>query len=138
VSKRRVVVTGLGTINPLGNNVSDTWNNLINGVSGIDYISSFETDGLPVTFDSSIPRSSTKRPLTFSKTSFNSIISPNYVVKPPSTGITCPVIYSDSSSHKKATTFDISSGFPMRLIESCSIIFFLFSSSRKDVISVSM
>jgi 3-oxoacyl-[acyl-carrier-protein] synthase II len=50
VSKRRVVVTGLGTINPLGNNVSDTWNNLINGVSGIDYISSFETDGLPVTF----------------------------------------------------------------------------------------
>ena len=50
MSKRRVVVTGLGTINPLGNNVSDTWNNLINGVSGIDYISSFETDKLPVKF----------------------------------------------------------------------------------------
>ena len=50
MSKRRVVVTGFGTINPLGNNVSDTWNNLINGISGIDYISSFETDGLPVTF----------------------------------------------------------------------------------------
>ena len=50
MSKRRVVVTGLGTINPLGNNVSDTWNNLINGVSGIDYISSFETDNLPVKF----------------------------------------------------------------------------------------
>ncbi len=50
MSKRRVVVTGLGTINPLGNNVSDTWNNLINGISGIDHISSFETDGLPVTF----------------------------------------------------------------------------------------
>ena len=48
--KRRVVVTGLGTINPLGNNVSDTWNNLINGISGVDYISSFETDELPVTF----------------------------------------------------------------------------------------
>ena len=50
MSKRRVVVTGLGTINPLGNNVSDTWNNLINGISGVDYISSFETDELPVTF----------------------------------------------------------------------------------------
>ena len=50
MSKRRVVVTGLGTINPLGNNVSDTWNNLISGVSGIDYISSFETDELPVKF----------------------------------------------------------------------------------------
>jgi 3-oxoacyl-[acyl-carrier-protein] synthase II len=50
MSKRRVVVTGLGTINPLGNNVSNTWNNLINGVSGIDYISSFNTDELPVKF----------------------------------------------------------------------------------------
>ena len=50
MSKRRVVVTGLGTINPLGNNVSDTWNNLINGVSGVDYISSFDTDELPVKF----------------------------------------------------------------------------------------
>ena len=50
MSKRRVVVTGLGTINPLGNNVSDTWNNLINGISGIDYITSFKTDELPVTF----------------------------------------------------------------------------------------
>ena len=50
MSKRRVVVTGLGTINPLGNNVSDTWNNLINGVSGIDHITSFKTDELPVTF----------------------------------------------------------------------------------------
>ena len=50
MSKRRVVVTGLGTINPLGNNVSDTWNNLINGVSGIGHITSFKTDELPVTF----------------------------------------------------------------------------------------
>ena len=38
MSKRRVVVTGLGTINPLGNNVADSWEKLINGDSGIDYI----------------------------------------------------------------------------------------------------
>jgi len=50
MSKRRVVVTGLGTINPLGNNVSDTWDNLINGVSGIDSITAFDTSELPVTF----------------------------------------------------------------------------------------
>ena len=50
MSKRRVVITGLGTINPLGNNVSDTWKNLINGVSGIDSITAFDTDELPVTF----------------------------------------------------------------------------------------
>ena len=50
MSKRRVVVTGLGTINPLANNVSDTWNSLINGESGIDKITSFDTSELPVTF----------------------------------------------------------------------------------------
>ena len=50
MTKQRVVVTGLGTINPLGNNVSDTWENLIGGVSGIDYITLFDTTDLPVTF----------------------------------------------------------------------------------------
>ena len=50
MTKQRVVVTGLGTINPLGNNVSDTWENLISGVSGIDYITLFDTSDLPVTF----------------------------------------------------------------------------------------
>ena len=50
MSKRRVVVTGLGTINPLANNVQDSWEKLINGVSGIDYITSFDTEDLPVKF----------------------------------------------------------------------------------------
>ena len=50
MSKRRVVITGIGTINPLGNNVSDSWEKLINGISGIDNITSFDTGDLPVTF----------------------------------------------------------------------------------------
>ena len=50
MSKRRVVVTGLGSINPLGNNVPDTWDNLCKGVSGIDDITAFDTSNLPVTF----------------------------------------------------------------------------------------
>ena len=50
MSKRRVVVTGLGSINPLGNNISDTWDNLCKGVSGIDDITAFDTSNLPVTF----------------------------------------------------------------------------------------
>ena len=50
MSNRRVVVTGLGTINPLGNKVSDSWEKLLNGVSGIDHITSFDTENLPVTF----------------------------------------------------------------------------------------
>lgn len=40
---RRVVVTGLGTITPLGNSVSDFWNNLLNGVSGAELITKFDT-----------------------------------------------------------------------------------------------
>lgn len=36
--KRRVVITGLGTINPIGNNVLETYKSLLNGTSGIDYI----------------------------------------------------------------------------------------------------
>ena len=50
MSKRRVVITGLGTINPLGNNVSDSWKKLTSGISGIDNITSFDTGDLPVTF----------------------------------------------------------------------------------------
>ena len=50
MSNRRVVVTGLGTINPLGNKDSDSWEKLLNGVSGIDHITSFDTENLPVTF----------------------------------------------------------------------------------------
>ena len=50
MSKRRVAVTGLGTINPLANNVENTWNKLLDGVSGINHITSFDTSTLPVTF----------------------------------------------------------------------------------------
>ena len=50
MSKRRVVVTGLGTINPLGNNVNESWEKLISGISGIGEINSFDTESLPVKF----------------------------------------------------------------------------------------
>ncbi len=39
---RRVVITGLGALTPLGNNVPDYWNGLINGVSGADFIKQFD------------------------------------------------------------------------------------------------
>lgn len=42
MSKRRVVITGLGTLNSLGNSVSETWTNLLAGKSGIDTIKNFE------------------------------------------------------------------------------------------------
>ena len=44
---RRVVVTGLGTINPLGKNVEDSWDSLIRSKSGIDKISTFDVNEYP-------------------------------------------------------------------------------------------
>ena len=43
----RVVITGLGLISSIGNNVSETWDNLIAGKSGIRKISSFDVSDLP-------------------------------------------------------------------------------------------
>ena len=44
---RKVVVTGLGTINPLGNTVESSWSSLINSKSGISKITKFEVDDYP-------------------------------------------------------------------------------------------
>ena len=46
--KRRVVVTGLGAISPIGNNVHDMWENAKKGVNGIDFIKGFDTTNLDV------------------------------------------------------------------------------------------
>ena len=41
---KRVVITGLGALTPLGNNVMDYWNNLVAGVSGANLITRFNTE----------------------------------------------------------------------------------------------
>ena len=41
--QERVVVTGIGTINSLGHSAAQTWNNAINGVSGVGLITQFDT-----------------------------------------------------------------------------------------------
>ena len=46
--QRRVAVTGIGVITPIGNNVETYWKNLLDGVCGIDCIKSIPTDDLPV------------------------------------------------------------------------------------------
>ncbi len=45
---RRVVVTGLGAISPVGNDVPTMWKNMIDGVCGIDEITAFDTSDLKV------------------------------------------------------------------------------------------
>jgi len=44
----RVAVTGLGAVTPIGNDARSTWEAAVAGRSGIDWIRSFDTDGLPV------------------------------------------------------------------------------------------
>ena len=46
-SKRRVVITGCGMITPLGKNTKETFEKAKQGASGIDFIKSFDTTGLP-------------------------------------------------------------------------------------------
>ena len=60
VAKRRVVVTGLGMLTPLGNDVASTWQGLLAGQSGIGLIEHFDTSnygtkfaGLVKNFDAS-------------------------------------------------------------------------------------
>lgn len=45
--KKRVVITGMGALSPIGNNVEETWQSLVNGKSGIGMITRFDASGLP-------------------------------------------------------------------------------------------
>lgn len=45
--KKRVAITGLGAVTPLGNNVKTTWENLLAGTSGIDNITKFDASNFP-------------------------------------------------------------------------------------------
>ncbi|MBU1978198.1 MAG: beta-ketoacyl-ACP synthase II, partial [Gammaproteobacteria bacterium] len=50
MSKRRVVITGLGIISPVGNTVEQAWSNILAGKSGISRITRFD----PTAFSSQI------------------------------------------------------------------------------------
>ena len=50
----RVVVTGMGVISPVGNDIETFWGNLKNGVCGIDKISRFDASGLKVSLDAEV------------------------------------------------------------------------------------
>ena len=54
MSKRRVVITGLGMLSPVGNSVSESWNNIIKGKSGVSNITKFETEGFETKFAATV------------------------------------------------------------------------------------
>jgi 3-oxoacyl-[acyl-carrier-protein] synthase II len=47
MNKRRVVVTGLGIVSPVGNDVETAWKNVVAGVSGIGPITHFDASAFP-------------------------------------------------------------------------------------------
>jgi len=47
MSRRRVVITGLGIVAPVGNTIPEAWNNILAGKSGIDRITRFDSSALP-------------------------------------------------------------------------------------------
>lgn len=52
--KHRVVITGMGCVTPLGNNVVDTWNNIKAGKSGVGMITKIDVTDLPVKFGAEV------------------------------------------------------------------------------------
>jgi len=54
VSKRRVVVTGLGLVSPVGNTVDSTWKSLVSGKSGITPITQFDASEFTTRFSGSV------------------------------------------------------------------------------------
>ncbi len=52
--RKRVVITGIGCVTPLGNDVETTWNSLKAGKSGVDYITHFDASGFPTKFASEV------------------------------------------------------------------------------------
>ena len=55
MTRRRVVITGVGMLTPLGVSANESWQNMLEGKSGITPIDSFDTTGFPVRFDGTVP-----------------------------------------------------------------------------------
>jgi len=54
MKKRRVVITGLGIVCPVGNTIAEAWRNILNGTSGIATLENIDTEGQAVTFGGSV------------------------------------------------------------------------------------
>jgi len=54
MKKRRVVITGLGIVCPVGNTIAEAWRNILNGNSGIATLENIDTEGQSVTFGGSV------------------------------------------------------------------------------------
>jgi 3-oxoacyl-[acyl-carrier-protein] synthase II (EC 2.3.1.41) len=54
MKERRVVVTGLGILSPVGNSIEESWSNILNGKSGVANINYFDTSAFDTHFAASL------------------------------------------------------------------------------------
>ena len=54
MSKRRVVVTGMGMVSPLGNSMDESWKNILDGRSGVGVLDSFDVSAFSTQIGASI------------------------------------------------------------------------------------
>lgn len=54
MSKRRIVVTGLGMVSPVGNTVEESWKNIVAGKSGIGVLDAFDTTDFPIKINGAV------------------------------------------------------------------------------------
>lgn len=70
MNKRRVAITGLGVVSPLGPNVKSTWEQLLNGHSGMDTIKQFDASGFPTRIAAEVKPFSRNKALQGKKSRF--------------------------------------------------------------------
>lgn len=61
MKKKRVAITGLGIVSPIGNDVLSTWDNLLGGKSGINYIQQFDAANFPTRIAAEVKNFATNR-----------------------------------------------------------------------------
>ena len=54
MTRKRVVITGLGMLSPVGGNVTSSWNNIIEGSSGVKAIDKFDTSDFETKFAATV------------------------------------------------------------------------------------
>ena len=54
MSRKRVVITGLGMLSPVGNNVTSSWKKIIEGYSGVKVIDRFDTSDFETKFAATV------------------------------------------------------------------------------------
>jgi 3-oxoacyl-[acyl-carrier-protein] synthase II len=120
--KRRVVVTGLGLVTPLGNTVDTTWYNLLNGVSGIDYINYFDTTNYKVKIAAQVKDFVPEEHMPANRVRRYDYYQ-HYIIASSKEAIACSGIdINDENGHKSSVLIGSSTGGLQSFVENIDLI----------------